>query len=150
MGGPTVDVNHPHLRHAVGGRRWGLRAQGGQLAVARLLPVQRRVVHGVGGAGPAVGAGGADGGAVEAGANAVLGTLHPGAGDAHASLLQEVGVGVQALVGPAQAVALAAAHVLVGLDIPPLQDGTGAGRVGAGGGVGAGHPLPGHGGATSR
>lgn len=153
VGGPAVEVDHPHLGHPVRGRGRGFGAQGGQLAVPGLLPVEGGVVDGVGGAGPAVGARGADGGTMES-AESVFRTVEPrvwvrpvGTGHAQPPLLEQVGVRVVALAAPGQTVAFAA-QVLVRLDVPPLQDGAGTGRVGAGCGAGGGHPLPWDSGAT--
>lgn len=62
---PAVHVNHPYLSHAVRGRRRGFGTQSRQLAVSGLLPVQRRVIDGVRGAGPAVRARRTNGGTME-------------------------------------------------------------------------------------
>lgn len=148
-----MDVNHPHLGHPVRGRRRGLGAQGGQLAVSGLLPVQGRVIDGVRRAGTPVRAGGADGRPVKSG-HAVFWTLQPrvrvrpvGSSHAHPSLLEKVRVRIQPLVSPSQTVTFTP-QVLVRLDVPPLQDGTGTGRNGAGRGVGVRQSVPGHGGAA--
>lgn len=66
---PAVDVNHPYLSHPVRGWRRSLGAQSRQLAVSRLLPVERGVIHSVCRA--AVRACGADGGTVKS-ANAMI------------------------------------------------------------------------------
>lgn len=131
----TVDVNHPHLSHPV--RGWGrsLGTQRRQLTVSGLLSVQRRVIHGVCGAGPTVRACGADGGTVKP-PHAVFRTIKPsvgvwsmGTGHTHSSLLEQVRVCVQPLISPRQTVGLST-HVLVWFNIPSLQDGAGTRRDG--------------------
>lgn len=73
----AVDVNHPHLGHSVRGRWRGFGTQRWQLAVSGLLPVQRGVIHGVGGARPAVRARGTNGGTMES-TQSVFGTIKTG------------------------------------------------------------------------
>lgn len=103
---PAVHVDHPYLGHAVRGRRRGFGTQSGQLAVSGLLPVQRGVIDGVRGAGPAVRARGADGGAVES-AEAMFWPVKPrvgvcSVGTSHAQppLLEQVRVCIQPFIAP--------------------------------------------------
>lgn len=146
-----MNVYHTDFGHSVGGGRGGLGAQSGQLAVPGLLPVEGGVVHRVCGAGPPVGAGGADGGAVESTQWMIrtieTGVWSVGGGDAHPSLLEQVRVCIQGLAPPGERVALPT-QVLVRLDISSLQDGAGTGGDGAHRRVGGGQPLPGEGGAA--
>lgn len=101
-----MDVNHAYLSHPV--RGWGrsLGAQSRQLAVSRLLPIQRGVINSVCGAGSAVGACRADGGTVKT-PHAMVRTIKPrvgvwsmGTGNAHSSLLEQVWVCIQPLISP--------------------------------------------------
>lgn len=101
-----MDVNQPYLSHPV--RGWGrsLGAQSRQLAVSGLLPVQRRVIHSVCGAGTTIRACGADGGTVKS-SHAMIGTIEPwvgvwsvGSSHAHSSLLEQVWICIQPLISP--------------------------------------------------
>lgn len=101
-----MDVNHPYLSHPV--RGWGrsFGAQSRQLAVSGLLPVQRGVIHSVGGAGPAVRACRANGGTVKS-THAMFWTIKPRVGlwsmctsHAHSSLLEQIWVCIQPLISP--------------------------------------------------
>lgn len=127
-----MDVNHPYLSHSVRGWGRGFRTQSWQLAVSGLLPVQRGVIDGVGGAGSAIRARGTNGGTMES-TQSMFGTIKPGVwvcsvGTCHAQspLLKQVRVCIQALISPGKSEAFTA-HVLIRFDVPPLQDGAGTG-----------------------
>lgn len=136
-----MDVNHPYLSHPV--RGWGrsFGTQSGQLAVSGLLSVQRRMIDRVCGAGPTIRACGADGGTVKSPHDMFwmfmtrVGVRSMGCSHGHSSLLEQVWICIQALISPGQTVALPT-HVLIWLDIPSLQDGTGTRGNRAGRGVG--------------
>lgn len=68
---------------------------------------------------------------------------------AHPPLVEKVRVSVKPLSPSHQAVTLTA-HVLIRLDVPPLQDGAGAGRHGAHGRCGVRYALPGHSGTAGH